>query len=88
MTELLKILCDSLVARSISKNSVHHDRNVEIDHHFIRKNVESEMVVLVHIPRRSQVADMLTKALSRINFEEQKAKLGCLISIPLLEGEC
>ena len=57
---------------------MHHDRtkHIEIDRHFIAEKVEKMIVQLVYTPTRSQTADILTKALSRPNFEELSSKLG------------
>ena len=40
-TESMKVFCDNLVAISIAKNLVHHDRikHVELDRHLDRKSV-------------------------------------------------
>ena len=71
------MFCDNLAAISITKNLVHHDRtkHVELDQHFIKEKAEEGILNLIYIPTHLQVADILTKALSRIKFEELTSKL-------------
>nr|CAN77272.1 hypothetical protein VITISV_018551 [Vitis vinifera] len=78
----IKMFCDNQAAISIAKNLVHHDRtkHIEIDRNFISEKIEKAIVQLVYTPIRSQTADILTKALSRTNFEELSHKL-CMYNI-------
>ena len=73
-----KMLCDNQATIRIAKNPLHHDRtkHIEIDRHFIFEKIEKQIVQLAYIPLRQQVANILTKALLRTNFEELSHKLG------------
>ena len=71
------MFCDNQAAISIAKNSVHHNwtKYVEIDCHFINEKMEKGTISLVYIPTTLQTANILTKALSRTNFEDLRSKL-------------
>ena len=74
----MKIFTNSQAAISIAKNPVHHDRtkHIEIDRHFMSKKVNTGIIQLNYIPIRQQIADVLTKALPRVSFDELNSKLG------------
>ena len=77
ITEPVLVLCDNQSAISIAKNPVHHDRtkHVEIDRHFIKEKLEEGVFKLIYTPTSNQVADILTKTLSRRIFDELSYKL-------------
>ena len=76
-TEPVNMYCDNQAAIRIARNPVHHDRtkHVEIDRHFIKEKLDEKIVDLLYTPTRHQIADVLTKALPRITFEELNSKL-------------
>lgn len=71
------IWCDNSGAVSISSNPVLHYRtkHIEIDLYFVREQVIKKELAVNHIPASHQIADVLTKALSKHNFERFKASL-------------
>ena len=79
-SEPMKVFCDNQSAINIAKNLVHHDRtkHVEIDRHFIKEKIENGTVSLLYTPTSQQIADILTKALPRKNFEDLSTKLGLI----------
>ena len=76
--QLPTIYCDNLGATFLSKNPVFHSRvkHVAIDFHFVRNNVEIKKVQVVHVHGADQIADTLTKELSKSAFESKLFKLG------------
>ena len=73
----MKMYCDNKVTINISHNPIHHDqtKNVEVDRHFIKEKVEDDTICMVYVSTNKQVADVLTKALSRRSFEQLIDKL-------------
>ena len=60
-------MCDSQGAIALAKNPTHHSRtkHIDVQHHFIREQVEVEVIELKYVPTQAMVADVLTKALGR-----------------------
>ena len=58
---------DNQGAIDLAKNPTHHDRSKHIDikYHFSRECVSKGKVEVVHVPSESNVADMMTKAVSK-----------------------
>ncbi|KAK2451550.1 putative mitochondrial protein [Trifolium repens] len=79
--DVITLYCDNLSAINISKNPVQRSKTKHIDirHHFIRDLVENKVVTLEHVGTKDQVADIFTKALDAVQFENLRGKLGiCL----------
>ena len=75
--EVTCILCDNQSCIKLSENPVFHDRlnHIEIRYHYIRDMVQKGVVRLQYVATNKQVADVLTKPLSRTKFVYLKNKL-------------
>jgi hypothetical protein len=73
-----KLLVDNKSAISLSKNPVFHERSKHIDirYHFIRECVELGSIDIDYIRTSDQLADVLTKALGRLVFQELRRRIG------------
>jgi hypothetical protein len=61
---------------SLAHNPIHHARtkHMELDHFFVREKVLQKLLGVLLIPGHLQSADVLTKALHPIKFEEFRSK--------------
>lgn len=72
------IYIDNKSAIDLVKNPIFHRRSKHIDirFHFIRECVERGEIIIKHVRTEEQRADVLTKAMSKVKFEQMKALLG------------
>ncbi len=65
--KMMVIQCNNQSAISLTKNPTHHTRtkHIDVQHHFVRKQVENGEVRFEYCPMEHMVADVLTKALSK-----------------------
>lgn len=76
---------DSLSAINLAANPVYHARTKHVgnDCHFIRDEIIKGTIATKHVSTKTQLADILTKALGRREFEEFLFKLGvCNLHTP------
>ncbi|CAH9141381.1 unnamed protein product [Cuscuta epithymum] len=76
------IYCDNVSAIYMSHNPVQHQRtkHIEMDIHFVRERVSLGHVRVLHVPSRFQYADIFTKGLPRVLFDEFRSSLN--VSLP------
>ena len=76
-----KVLCDSQSAIHLSKNSVFHEKTKYIDVrlHFVRDIISKEQIKVEKISTEINPADMLTKPIPVVKFEQA---LGLLKVLP------
>jgi hypothetical protein len=73
----------------LSEHLVFHDqsKHIEIKYYFIHDKVQEGEVKLQYISTDKQIADILTKPLSRIKFAYLRDKMGLVEITPLVERE-
>ncbi|XP_065882218.1 uncharacterized mitochondrial protein AtMg00810-like [Euphorbia lathyris] len=71
------VYCDNVSAVYLSENPVQHQRtkHVEMDIHFVREKVAKGEVRVLHVPSRHQLADIFTKGLPSVLFDDFRASL-------------
>jgi hypothetical protein len=76
--EATVILCDNQSCIKMTENPVFHDKSkhIEIRYHYICDMVQRGAIKLQYVGTNEQVADVLTKLLSRVKFEHFRDKLG------------
>ena len=86
--ESTQIFVDNQAAISISNNPVFHGKtkHFKIKLYFLREVQKEGEVLLLHCKTENQVADILTKALSKARFEFLREKLG--MSSSSSKNEC
>lgn len=77
-TQAVVIYCDNQGAMALAKNPQFHARtkHIDIQHHYVREQVTAGNVTLDYVPTEQQVADGLTKALSKDKFEKFRMLIG------------
>jgi ATP sulfurylase len=62
----------------MTENHVFHDKSkhIEIRYHYIRDMVQRGAIKVQYVSTDEQVADVLTKPLSRVKFENFRDNLG------------
>ena len=62
----------------LAKNPIHHQRtkHIDIQMHFIREKIDSNEVTLTYCGTQDQLADIFTKALPRVKFEDIRSRIG------------
>jgi hypothetical protein len=72
------VFIDKKSAIELCKNPVFHDRSkhIEVRYHYIRNCIEAGKINVEHISTGELLADILTKPLARVRFQELRARIG------------
>jgi hypothetical protein len=84
------VYCDNVSAMYMSSNPVQHQRtkHVEIDLHFVRDRVALGEAKVLHVPTSSQFADIFTKGLPTVVFQDFRTSLNIVPSVVPTAGGC
>jgi hypothetical protein len=84
------VYCDNVSAMYMSSNPVQHQRtkHVEIDLHFVRDRVALGEAKVLHVPTSSQFADIFTKGLPTVVFQDFRSNLNIVPSVVPTAGGC
>ena len=82
------IFSDNIGANYLCANPVFHTRmkHLAIDYHFVRDLVAKNELQVSHVPSSHQLADLLTKPLSRRQHEFLTSKIGVFDPSSILRG--
>ena len=80
--------CDNLGVTYLCSNPIYHSKmkHVEIDFYFVRDKIAAGLLCVSHITSEHQLADTLTKPLSRSRHIATRSNLGVLDGTPILRG--
>ena len=69
--EPTKVYCDNQSVVKLAHNLVYHARtkHIELQHHFMRENIESKEIKLIYTNTSDNVVEIFTKPVGKIHFE-------------------
>ena len=72
------VMEDNQAAIAMVKNPVYHaqSKHIDIRYHYVRDLYQEKEIVLHYCPSKQNVADVMTKSIPRIQFEQLRSKLG------------
>ena len=78
--EPIILYCDNKSAINIVHNPIQHDRtkHIEIDQHFIKEKLESDLITTSYIPSGLYLVDFFAKGFPIERFHDLTCKLGMI----------
>ena len=55
-------------------------KHIDVQHHFVRENLKNGRFKVVYYPTKEMLADLLTKAIARPQFEVLRKNIGIMAS--------
>lgn len=89
ITGSVPIYCDSKSAIDLTENPVYHasTKHIEIDCHFIREKIKTDLISASQISTKVNAADILTKGLGKVPHWSCCSKLSIVsFSMPVISG--
>ncbi|CAH1437748.1 unnamed protein product [Lactuca virosa] len=82
------LFCDNTGATYLCANPIYHSRmkHMALDYHFVREKITSSHLKVLHVNSQDQLADMLTKPLTRAPFLRNRSKIGVSDGSSILRG--
>lgn len=82
------IFCDNMIATRLALNPIQHSRmnHIDIDLHFVRDLVSKGLLPVFYVNTLDQLANLLTKPLSRARFEFLRSKISIADGTSILRG--
>ena len=77
-TTAISIFCDSESTMSRAYNKVYNgkSRHISLRHEFVRQLIDDGVITITYVRSQENLADPLTKGLSRDKIKETTAKMG------------
>jgi hypothetical protein len=69
--------CENMISLKIAKNLILHIRtkHVDVHYHYVREQVELGYIYLTHVRWDNQLANIITKPLGRVKFEQLRKQI-------------
>ena len=86
----MMLYSDSNSAIAMAKNPVQHERtkHARVARHYIKQNIDAGFIIPQYVPSLEQIADIFTKGVIGLQFQNLVSKLGMINIYTQLEGGC